>query len=1030
MQKFLKVFLVLMLPFTLAFAQERTISGRVTDVSGTPLSGVSITSGNRGTQTNAEGNYSINLPSSATTLTFSFVGYEARQVNIGNKTTIDVQLNTTKVGLQEVVVVGYGTQTRKDLTASIATLKGDAVENVAIPSFDKFLQGQVTGVQATTPSGILGQPARIRIRGTNSISNSSEPLYVVDGVPYISTNQGSATPYNPLSDLNPDDIESIDVLKDGAATAIYGSRAANGVVLITTKRGKLGKAKITYSDWFASASASKKFKLLNAAEFVEIANEKFHNIGDNNNYAVASPTGVNTDWQDVILRTAFQQNHNLSVSGATDQTNYYMSFGYTQMKGMIVANDLKKYNFRAKLEQKALNNHLTLGANISATYNVNNGLNTGNNALSGNVGGAIRAFPNVGPKNPDGTWNLSADNARLGRGPNLKEIDDNYTNQAFVLANNIFRSRTPNGTGDAFVKVKIIEGLNFTSQIGINYINVEDFWFYSPVHGDGRGSNGIVDQAFSPTFRYNWQNFADYTKKFGNHNINAVVGHEAQKTTSRYLEGSGSDLSNVFFGSNGNIISNTLANQFYDGGLSERSFESYFGRVNYSYADKYLLSATLRHDKISDLPWDKQGATLPGGSVGWRISHENFFKGVKFIDDLKIRGGYAKVGNVEIGLFPYAGIFAPVQYGDWSGVKYSRMGNPDLKFETSFKLNIGFDISMFDHRIMLTADYFRNNIDNLILAAPTPPSMGVPGNSIATNVGKMYNQGLEFALNTNNIQTRDFTWSSTLNITLIKNRVTRLANEDADIINTYNVTSVGHPIGSYFGFESAGVNPANGNPLWYKKDGSIVQGNFSTGKYYTYDPKNGADLSTTAPALTFADKRILGNPNPTWFGGFNNTFSFKGFDLNVFLTFSGGNEIYNITAQESLNNQKFMNSGQIQMQRWTTSGQITSVPKLYYGSDNFVNQNGNLNSRFLEKANYLRGQNITLGYTVPAAKVASLHINSLRFFVQVQNAFIVTNYSGLDPELGISVTTNNTPGLDYNTSPIPRTFMAGLNVTF
>ena len=1030
MKKFLTLLLVPMLSGVLAFAQERTVSGRVTDANtGSPLTGVSITAGNKGTQTNDAGQYSLSVPSGATNLNISFVGYTTRAISIGTKSVIDVQLTPSQSDLEEVVVVGYGTQKRKDLTASIATIKGDALDRVAVPSIDKFLEGQVTGVQAATPSGILGQAARVRIRGTNSISNSSEPLIVVDGVPYLSGNQGSATPYNPLADLNPTDIENVEVLKDGAATAIYGSRAANGVILITTKRGKTGRAKLGYNNWFGFAKASKTFDLLDAKDFVTIANEKFANIGNTNKFAVDNP-GVNTDWQNIVLRDAFQQSHNLSISGASDQTNYFVSLGFSDMEGIIVANDMKKYNFRAKLEQKALNNRLTLGTNLAVAYNINNGLNTGTNALSGNIGGAIRAFPNVGPKNADGSWNLSADNARLGRGPNLREIDDNYTNQAFVLANNIFRSQGLSLTGNSFARLKIIEGLNATTQIGVNYLNVEDFWFYSPEHGDGRGSNGIVDQAFSPTFRYNWQNTIDYTKSFGDHNLNVVLGQEAQKTRSRFLEGNGTDLSNIFFASNGNIISNTLANQFYSGGVSERALVSYFGRVNYSFANRYLLSATLRQDKISSLPWGKQEATLPGASIGWRISEEAFFKDVSVVNDLKLRGGYAKVGNVEIGSFPYAGTFSPVQYGDWSGVRYNRLGNPNLQFETSKKINIGIDLAILDSRIQLTADYFRNDIDNIILAAPTPPSLGVPGNNIATNIGSMYNKGWEFALNTANLSKGDFRWNSTLNISFVKNEVTKLSNNNSDIVSAYHNIRVGQPIGSFFGYESAGVNPANGNPLWVKADGSIVQGNFSNSKYFAYDAKNPGDMTVAAPALIFADKKIIGQGNPTWFGGFGNNFSYKNFDLNVFLTFAGGNKVYNATAQESLNNQKFMNSGEIQMKRWTTPGQVTDVPKLYYGSDNFVNQNGSMNSRFLENGSFLRGQNIALGYTVPASKLAAATITSLRIYAQIQNAFIITDYSGLDPELSTSVTTNDRPGLDYNVSPLPRTITVGLNLTF
>lgn len=1029
---------MLLLCNALAFAQTRTITGSVFDSKdGSPLAGVTVSAGVTGTQTDTEGKFSITVSSSAKTLKFSFVGYSDHEVAIGNQSVIDVTLSTSQASLQEVVVVGYGTQKRKDLTGSLATVKGEVLSSLATPSIDKYLAGQATGVQASTPSGILGQPARIRIRGTNSISNGSDPLYVVDGVPYISDNQGTATPYNPLADINPNDIESVDVLKDGAATAIYGSRAANGVILITTRKGKQGKARISYDGWIASAKASKRFDLLDANEFVTIANEKLTNA-DEDAAAKADPAGVNTDWQDIVLRTALQQSHNLSVSGATEQTNYFLSLGYTDMEGITVANSLTKYNIRAKLEQKALNNHLTVGANIAATHNTNFGLNTSTNALSGNIGNAIRALPNVVAINSDGTYNLSPDNQRLGSGVNDHVVDDNYTNILYVLNHNVFKSSGLNLSGNAFAKIKIIEGLNIGTQIGVNYLNVEDFWYYNPIHGDGRGSGGIVDQAFNPTFRYNWQNTIDYAKDFGDHNLGIIVGQELQKTRARYAEGWGTGLSNTFFGENGNIISNTLANQFYDGGLSERAFLSYFARANYSFQDKYLLSATIRNDKISSLPWGKQDATLPGVSLGWRVSRENFMQSVSFISDLKIRGGYASVGNVEIGNFPYAGTFGPVQYGAWSGVQYNRMGNPELKFETSKKINVGIDLGLLNNRISITADYFRNSIDNIILQAPTPPSLGVPSNTIATNIGSMNNKGFEFAINTTNIESKNFIWTSMLNLTFVKNKVKKLANGNADIINPYNITRVGESIGSFFGYQYAGVNPANGNPLWYKYDVDakgdyLVQADWDTYKYYKYNPSAPTDLSEEVPALTFTDKRIFGQSNPTWFGGFNNTFKYKGFDLNIFLTFSGGNKIYNTTRQESLNNQKFLNGGKELLNRWTTAGQITDVPKLYYAEDNFLNQNGNLNSRFLERGDFLRGQLIALGYTLPANSLSAIKLSSIRIYAQVQNAFVITKYSGLDPELTNVYTTNNlnnnASGVDYNTNPLPRTITLGLNIS-
>lgn len=1029
-----------------AFAQNRTITGRVTDArDGAPIPGatVRISKTRLGTLTNANGGYTLTVPTNTPSLEFSFMGFDTRQVRIEGNDAISVQLSTNEKSLNEVVVVGYGTVQRRDLTGSVSSIKGNVLKDLATSSVDRQLAGQITGVQVNVSSGILGQPARIRIRGTNSITNSSDPLYVVDGVPYITGSQSSVTPNNPLGDINPNDIESMEVLKDGSATAIYGSRAANGVILITTKKGKLGKPKVTYDAWFASASPSKRFDLLNAQEFITIANEKYTNA---NRAVQAAPTldpsgkPYDMDWQDMVLRTALQHNHSLSFSGATEQTNYYFSVGYANLQGTTVGNDQTKYQFRAKLEQKALN-VLTFGFNSGISYVTNNGLNTGTNALSGNLANAIRALPNVPAQFADGGYNLNLAGNTLGLGGNSKVIDDNYPNIKYVLDHNVYRNRNLNIAGDAFVDAQVLKGLNFRSQIGINLLNGEDYQYWNPVHGDGKSNNGYIYQQSLPIFRYNWFNTLSYNRTIGSSKINLVGGIEYQKTQNRAFSAQGTNLSGVYFAGD-NVISSTLASDQIGGSFTEQAFRSYFGRVNYSYKDRYLLAGTFRRDAISSLPWGAQHANLPGVSVGWRISEEPFFKNaaaLHFVSNLKLRGGWAKVGNVEIGAYPYAGTFKPVPYGSSNGLAFGQIANPDLTFETSKKYNVGIDLGLLDNRFTLTADYFRNDVDNLIMQAPVPPSLGVPSteqpNILYVNAGKMNNKGFEFAITSVNISTADLTWTSSLNVTFVKNKVTQLYN-NADLIDAYNITKVGYSIGSFFGYESAGVNSANGNPLWVKGNGSIVQGDIKSGRYYTYDPSKPGDITTAAAALTLSDKKILGQANPTYYGGLNNTVTYKGFDLNVFLSFAGGNKVYNVTRQEGLNNQKFQNNGKELLGRWTTAGQVTDVPMLSYGSDNFVLQNGNLNSRFLEDGKFIRAQNIGLGYTVPDGLVQRMHISRLRVYAQVQNAFVITGYSGLDPELNnmalnaTNATVNRQVGIDFNTNPVPRTITFGINVGF
>lgn len=1014
-------------------AQERTVTGTVTDkTDGLPLPGVSIrvAGSNSGTSTDGNGRFSLQVPAGSSQLTFTYIGYLPQTLAISG-TSMNVALTSDRRQLSEVVVVGYGTQSRKEVTGSVGSVTGGALADKPVASFDQALAGRVSGVQVTVSSGILGQAPRVRIRGTNSISNGTDPLYVVDGLPIVTGNQSSSVPTNPLGDINPNDIQSVDVLKDGAATAIYGSRAANGVIIITTKKGTSGKPQIAYNSWFSSSNVSKRFDLLSADEFVTIANEKLTNAGGT---AAAVASGINTNWQDVVFNEgAFQQSQSLAVSGATDQSNYYFSLGYNDLEGSIKSNTQNKYSFFGKIEQSAIDKHLTFGISANVAYTRNFGLNAGTNALSGNVGNAIRALPNVVPINADGSYNFSADLSRLGRGTNLREIDDNYTNIAFVLANNKFRNQTTNLIGGAFVNFNIIDGLDIKSQISTNGLFGEDYEFRHPLHGDGRGSGGTAFQQYIPSFRYVWTNTLGYNKTIGDHNFGAIGGLEFQKSRYRSFSASATSISSTFFGGE-NIISNSFPQATFGigGGVSEQAYKSLFVRGNYSFKGKYLLSATFRSDQISSLPVGNQIANLPGASIGWRISEEGFFKNssaFNFINDFKIRGGYSKVGNTDIGNYPFAGTFGAATYGANSGLFFSQAGNSDLKFETSKKYNVGVDLAMMNNRLNFSADYFKNDVDNIILFVPTPLSLGVPGNGINQNVGSMTNKGFEFTVGSLNLQRDNFSWSTDLNLTLVKNKITALSNNNADVTLTYNINRVGESIGTLYGYQYEGVNPANGNPLYRKASGQIIQGNIVTQGYTVYDPAN-PGTAGAATTLAAADRVTLGNSNPTYYGGFNNTFTYKGLDLNMFITFSGGNKVMNVTRQESLLNQKFLNGGNELLDRWTSTNTNTQTPRLHYGRDNFINQNGNTVSRFVEDGSYIRGQNITLGYTLPVSLVNSIKFNKVRLYGQVMNAFIITDYSGLDPELNTSVTTNSAAGIDYNTNPISRTFVLGLNVGF
>ncbi|WP_144602215.1 SusC/RagA family TonB-linked outer membrane protein [Algoriphagus algorifonticola] len=1008
-----------------ALAQSKTITGKVTsseEPQGVPGASIVVKGTTVGAITDIDGTYSINVPENATTLVFSFVGYLTKEVNIQNRSVIDVQLETDVKVLNEVVVVGYGTQERREVTGSVSSISNESIANLVAPSFDSQLAGRAPGVQVTTPNGILGARPIIRIRGVNSLTSSADPLIVIDGVPIVDNDRSAVNASNPLANINPADIQSYEVLKDGSATAIYGSRAANGVILITTKRGSDGKAKVSYNTSMGFNEEVERFQLLNGDQFVTIANEKRSNAGQS---PLANP-GVNTDWQDLIYRKGFTQQHNISISGGSAATKYFFSLGFTDQESAIRPNDLKRYSFRANIDH-SISDAIRIGTSLSYSLTEIFGLNNGANSLSGAIYNSTRALPNVPIYDPENIafdgYNVTANGATTGFGANLAGPDNNIPNIGFVIDNNLYRSRAHRILGSVYGEADLATGLTARTQIGTDLTLADDFQSLDPRHGDGRSSNGYVYMAYNPAIRWNWQNTLNYQTVIGeNHNINVTGGVEYQFTRLYNFAGWGTDISDNFYREQ-NLISGSYNNQFSGGGYSEQGFDSYFGRFNYNYGGRYLLSLTVRNDGISDLIGDNKRGTFFGGSVGWRVSDEAFFNS-NLISDLKVRGSYAEVGNVGLASFAAFGGFSPVLGGAGAGIGYARVANGGLQWETSKKFNVGFDMTIGP--VSLTADYFINNIDGLILAAPTPPSLGVPGNSINQNVGAMRNSGLELRALATVLSRGKFTWNTDFNITFLNNEVTNLIQP---LTGTYNRTEVGGPVAQLYGFKWAGVNPANGNPLYHRGE-EIVQYNLQRGAigWRAYDSSNPGDVSTTSSGPT---QEFLGNTLPKWQGGWSNTFKYGNFDAEIFTRFSGGNFIMNESLRGLLG-QGFSNNHASILNRWTESGQVTDMPKLYSGQDANMWQTSASNSRFVEKGDFVRIQNIVLGYTLPSNVLQSAFagkITNARVFAQVQNPFIFTNYTGLDPESN-TFSGQQSFGVDWNVAPIIRTYTLGVNVGF
>jgi TonB-dependent starch-binding outer membrane protein SusC len=1011
------------------FAQSRTVTGRVTsadDPEGIPGVNVLVKGTTVGAVTDFDGNYSISLPENGTTLVFSFVGYLNKEVAVGNRSVVDVLMEVDVKTLGEVVVVGYGTQERRDLTGSVASIDNRAIENLVTPSFDQQLGGRAPGVSVTQPSGVLGQAPIIRIRGVNSLTSDANPLIVIDGVPVVNADRAANFPSNPLAQINPADIESFEVLKDGSATAIFGSRAANGVILITTKKGMEGKAQVDLSISTGWNEDVNRFDLLNGDQFVSIANEKRRNAGLGD---LAQP-GVNTDWQDYIFRKGFVQQHNLSIRGGSAATKYFFSVGYTEQEGYIRANDLTRYSFRGNVDH-SISNKLRIGTNMSFTFSELNSLNNGENSLSGATYNVTRAFPNVSIFDPNNTFydgfNTTPDGAALGRGTNLGNIDNNIPNIAFVLANNQYRARTARVLGNVYGEWDIVGGLTFRTQFGADLALPDEFLSWDRRHGDGRGNAGLALQAFRPVFRWNQQNTLNYQAIIDRHNLNVTIGTEYQYTNQSSFSATATQIADVFFQQR-NIVTGSAGVQQIGGDMFEQGFDSYFARVNYGFDGKYLFSASVRNDGISALPFENRRGTFIGGSVGWRISDENFFD-VAAISDFKVRASYAEVGNTEIGFFPYVGGYAAALSGLGPGIGFAQIANNQLQWETSRKINAGLDMTIGE--VTIAVDYFRNDIRDLVLERITAASLGVPQNRIFENVGSMVNQGVELRVMAGIINRDNFNWNTDFNFTFLHNEVTNLINP---ITSTFNRTEVGGPIGQLYGYEWYGVNPANGNPIYFKGDGSLVQYNLqqnNTG-WRSFDPGNPGDITQLATGLGAGDLRSLGNTLPRWQGGWNNQFTFGNFDAELFFRYSGGNVIMNETRRGQLG-MGFSNNNAEILDRWTESGQSTNVPKLYTGQDANIWATGAANSRFVEKGDFLRVQNIVLGYRIPSEWLSTAfggNVRTARLFAQVQNPFILTGYTGADPELNTFPGNQLQFGVDWNSAPIIRTYSFGLNVGF
>ncbi|MDR1343867.1 MAG: TonB-dependent receptor [Tannerellaceae bacterium] len=992
-----------------------------------------------GTVTAFDGSFTLDVPADARTLVISFIGMKTREVAVSSR--VNVVLDTDSQTIDEVVVVGYGTQKKKDVTSSIARVGGDDISNLAAPSFESQLAGRAAGVQVTTESGMVGAAPKFQIRGFSTISSGSQPLIIIDGIPMTSGEKQQAYGrYNPLGDINPSDIQSIEILKDGAATAVYGSRAANGVVLITTKKGDKGNIKVTYDGFIGTSKASKLHELLGAEDFVTIANEKYENWGSGGP-AVLDPNGVSTNWNDYIFRSALQQSHTIAASGGTDRSQYYASVGYTNMDGIIRSSNQERYTVSANVTQKA-NKWLQVGANIQATRTTLHGAMNGENSL-GAVGFAgPRMLPNVSPFNPDDAtgYNIDASNRKtLGRGPNKTYIDNGVQNIVWALDNNLNLTKSSRIIGGGFAEITFMEGLTLRTQGGMDYTQLNDFFRWDSESGDGYGYGGLLDEINTVYYNWNWQNVLNFNRTFNDvHNVGITAVQEYTHTDYEWTEANVMNLSDKFFSEH--IISNSFAEKDVAGYKSANGLASYLLRGNYNYDSKYYIGASARRDGLSKLPVDTRWGTFFGGSLAWRLSRESFWAESSissWFNDLRFRASMATIGNSDLGDndFPYLGTYSSKAFGAQKGIGWNNMGNGGLKWESTQTYDLGVDGTLFGGRLSFEMAYFQKDTRDLVMEVPTPPTLGIPYNRYYDNIGKIKNTGFELSLSATPVASKGFTWQTDFNVTFVKNKVIELLNGQDIIpsgVASYVITREGESFQSLYGFEYYGVNKENGNPIWRKANGNLVQ--FDTFgdpellgyDYAEYDPANPADVSKPATLSTTDDRKVLGSSLPTWFGGFNNTFTYKGLDLNIFLRFSGGNKIMNASRPQTLLNMEFANNGTEILGRWQSKENPGDgmTPRIGYGDEVVLFNTPFADSHFVEDGSFLKLSNIALGYTLPKAITSKMDVDKVRLYLQAQNLLTITGYTGLDPE------TSTRRGADWDGMPQQRIFTVGANITF
>lgn len=974
------------------FAQQITVQGVVKDQTGETVIGASVMEKGttNGTITGIDGDFSLNMSPNGT-LVVSFVGYKTQEVQVKGQKQLQVVLSEDAEMLDEVVVIGYGTMKKSDLTGAVSSIGNKDIKDSPVSNLGQAIQGKISGVQIVD-AGKPGDNVSIKIRGLGSINNC-DPLVVIDGVP---TDLG-------LSSLNMADVERLDVLKDASATAIYGSRGANGVVMITTKRGTEGKGKLAVSANYSFQNATNVPSLLNAAQYAELSNDMMVNSGRNPNPEWANPSelGAGTDWMDELLRTGVMQNYTVSYSGGNEKSHYYVSGGFLDQSGIVKSVNYRRFTFQSNSDAQVLkwlkfSNNITFSADTkkSGSYN---------------IGDALKALPIYPVKNEDGSWSGPDGNSEW-YGSTRNPIGPTELNKSQTDGYNFLANLTAELTFTKWLKFKSTFGYDAKFWFIDNFTPKYN-WKPTPTEETSRYKSD------NKSFTYLWDNYFLFDHTFAEkHRVGLMAGMSAQWNTNDYLNAQ----KNVFMFDNVHEMDNGEEMYAIGGNETEWALLSYMARVNYSYEDRYLLTATIRRDGSSRFGKKHRWGTFPSVSVAWRASQEKWFPKNDYINDLKVRAGYGVTGSqASVGNYSYLASYNTSVYpfgissGNQTALVSSTLANPYIHWEEVAQTNIGFDASLFNSRVMFSFDAYLKETRDMLVKASIPITSGFEVTTTTyTNAGKVRNQGIEMSLHTINL-TGELGWETNLTATYNKNKIKDLNSDVPYYINQINNSYVtmlakDYPINVFYGYVTDGIfqNQSEVNT-------HAVQPGAEPGDIRFRDLNNDGVINDS-------DRTVIGNPNPSWLFSMNNSLSYKGFELSVFLQGIAGNKIYNANNIDNTGMAAAYNQTTDVLKRWQGEGTSNSMPRAVFGDPN---QNTRVSDRFVENGSYLRLKNITLSYTFPKQWLQKAQIENARLSLSCENVATITGYSGFDPEVGIN-------GIDQNRYPISRTFSLGLNFNF